>query len=637
VNAPSAGDWVLRAWLEDAAGNVDPSATSDPVHLMYDPTAPGLAEPQHDNGWFSAANIRNHPEAISLDFASSKGPSGIAGYAVTTDGTEPGSNVDVAASQSDPAATARYAVADLPEGRNLLKVRAISGAGVASTQVGSTEIDVDKTPPSTAVTGAPDPDAWQRSAVALTLTGSDQPTLSGMAASSDSTVQHGAYLSYRIDDAAARLVPGASAQVPVSGDGDHTVSYQAYDFAGNPSAEKAIRVKIDATPPTPVVFEAPIPGDPRRLVVAAADKTSGIASGVIEMRGQGMTSWQPLPTTRVSESEFTTYLDDTKLDPATSYEFRARVRDAAGNEGTGSTYADGRAVVLSGQLRTGTRIALDMPARASTCKPKAHKHGKHRAARGSATTRAKKCASPKHKKPRHHHATNHTNTRSALRQALATARGKAGHRRTKRHHPKKQASLPAGQRRVSFGKSTAVTGVVTTAEGAPVADQTLTVYATLRIPGSQPTIEGRVRTDRRGAFSYTAPPGASRTLDFRFEGTDSLYPSEQPLELLVPANTTLRASRRMVPNGHSVTFHGNLRGRPLPPAGKVVNLQVHYRGRWRTFATPRANRRGAWKFTYRFQATRGLVRYQFRAQVKREAAYPYELGYSKRLTVTVRG
>ena len=36
-------------------------------------------------------------------------------------------------------------------------------------------------------------------------------------------------------------------------------------------------------------------------------------------------------------------------------------------------------------------------------------------------------------------------------------------------------------------------------------------------------------------------------------------------------------------------------------------------------------------------ATRGTVRYRFRARIRREAAYPYELGYSRSLVVTVRG
>jgi nucleotide-binding universal stress UspA family protein len=57
----------------------------------------------------------------------------------------------------------------------------------------------------------------------------------------------------------------------------------------------------------------------------------------------------------------------------------------------------------------------------------------------------------------------------------------------------------------------------------------------------------------------------------------------------------------------------------------------------RTFATPRTDRRGRWAYRYRFGATHGTVRYRFRARIRREAAYPYELGYSRRVTVTVRG
>jgi hypothetical protein len=630
VNVPGPGDWILRAWLEDAAGNLDSGATSDPVHLMYDPQAPGAAEPAHNNGWLNAANIRNMPEPISLAQAAQTGPSGVAGYAVSLDGSEPGTAVNLRA--SDAAGDATYSIADLPEGRNVLKARAISGAGVASTQVGSTEIDVDKTPPATHATGVPDQDEWRRTSVNVTFTGSDQAGLSGMAPSSDSTVQHGAYISYRVDGAAPALVPGDHAAASVGGDGDHTVTYQAYDFAGNPSAERSVRVRIDATAPSPVVFEAPIPGDPRRLIVAATDKTSGIAAGAIEMRKQGATTWAALPTARLNASKFTTYLDDTKLDPHATYEFRARVTDAAGNEGEGATYANGAPVLLPGQLRTATRVALWSPAKAPKCKPKRHKAAK-RHSHKSIQRKGKLCGRPH----RHHHPSRrHPARRSALEQAIATARSRH-HHGTKRHLPTKPHALPTGQRRVPFGKSTTVNGTLTNSEGAPVGDQVLAVYATLRAPGSETTLESQVRTDRNGAFRYVARPGASRTLDFRFEGTGSLYPSERALRLLVPASTTLRPSRRAVLNGRSVTFRGRLRGRPFPATGKLVNLQVHYRGRWRTFATPRANSRGAWKFTYRFQATHGLIRYRFRAQVKREAAYSYELGYSKPVTVTVKG
>lgn len=43
VTVPGPGDWTLRAWLEDAAGNADDKTASDPVHLRFDDRAPQVA------------------------------------------------------------------------------------------------------------------------------------------------------------------------------------------------------------------------------------------------------------------------------------------------------------------------------------------------------------------------------------------------------------------------------------------------------------------------------------------------------------------------------------------------------------------------------------------------------------------
>ena len=92
----------------------------------------------------------------------------------------------------------------------------------------------------------------------------------------------------------------------------------------------------------------------------------------------------------------------------------------------------------------------------------------------------------------------------------------------------------------------------------------------------------------------------------------------------------MRASRHRVVNGEDVTFRGRLRGRPLPTPGKLIELQAYARGRWLTFGTTRANpRTGRWSYPYRFSATRGNVRYRFRARVPKEASYPYETGASR--------
>jgi hypothetical protein len=90
-------------------------------------------------------------------------------------------------------------------------------------------------------------------------------------------------------------------------------------------------------------------------------------------------------------------------------------------------------------------------------------------------------------------------------------------------------------------------------------------------------------------------------------------------------------------NGQAVRLRGRLLGGPIPPGGKLIDLQAFYRRSWRTFATLRSDRHGRWRFRYRFRATRGVVTYRFRARVHREAAYPYELGHSRVVRVTVRG
>jgi hypothetical protein len=65
---------------------------------------------------------------------------------------------------------------------------------------------------------------------------------------------------------------------------------------------------------------------------------------------------------------------------------------------------------------------------------------------------------------------------------------------------------------------------------------------------------------------------------------------------------------------------------------------VFTRRRWRTFAQPRAAAStGRWRYDYRFEAVRGRATFKFRARIRREATYPFELGTSRRVRVQVVG
>jgi len=121
------------------------------------------------------------------------------------------------------------------------------------------------------------------------------------------------------------------------------------------SEPRAVAVKVDRTPPETVAFEAPDPADPRRVRVVVADRTSGVASGRIELRRAGG-GWRPVDT--VFEGDrLVSVLDDAAL-PAGPYELRAVVRDVAGNETVGTARADRSPAALTLPLRRRTTLAV---------------------------------------------------------------------------------------------------------------------------------------------------------------------------------------------------------------------------------------------------------------------------------------
>ena len=97
------------------------------------------------------------------------------------------------------------------------------------------------------------------------------------------------------------------------------------------------------------------------------------------------------------------------------------------------------------------------------------------------------------------------------------------------------------------------------------------------------------------------------------------------------------AARRGLRNGQAVQLSGLVGTRPLPPAGKLIEVQAYFRGRFRTFSTTRADSRGRWRFAYRFGGTRGRVPYRLRALLPAEGGYPFVTGRSPVARVVVVG
>jgi len=191
--------------------------------------------------------------------------------------------------------------------------------------------------------------------------------------------------------------------------------------------------------------------------------------------------------------------------------------------------------------------------------------------------------------------------------------------------------------RVGYGRSVRLVGRLTTPDGNPVADSEVLVYSQARSSGVVRQLIGTLRTSRKGGFSFRVPKGVSRTVRFRYGGTANVRSATRDVDLLVRARSTVRPSRRRFVNGETLRLRGQLRGGNIPAEGKLVELQVMLRGRYRTFATTRADRRGRWSYDYRFDGTRGRQVYRFRVRVPHEATYPYETGVSRVVKVTVRG
>jgi hypothetical protein len=106
-----------------------------------------------------------------------------------------------------------------------------NGAGLSTTATSAPAVRIDRTPPATTLSGAPE--GWAGQSVTVTLAATD--ALSGVASTS-----------YRIDGGPLQ----SGSDVVLTEDGDHTVAFSSTDLAGNAEAPQTARVRIDRTAPT---------------------------------------------------------------------------------------------------------------------------------------------------------------------------------------------------------------------------------------------------------------------------------------------------------------------------------------------------------------------------------------------------
>jgi hypothetical protein len=153
----------------------------------------------------------------------------------------------------------------------------------------------------------------------------------------------------------ANITSIAGLKVPATG--DWQVRLWLRDAAGNADRSTAgdvLHLRFDDQAPDSAAFTSPDPADPTKIAVLASDPGSGIAGGAIEYKKQRATAWHGMAT-QVDGNSLVAHVDDEHLSNGT-YELRARVDDAAGNERSTSSTTSGDPATVTLPLRLPTHL-----------------------------------------------------------------------------------------------------------------------------------------------------------------------------------------------------------------------------------------------------------------------------------------
>jgi hypothetical protein len=189
---------------------------------------------------------------------------------------------------------------------------------------------------------------------------------------------------------------------------------------------------------------------------------------------------------------------------------------------------------------------------------------------------------------------------------------------------------------VSYGKTSRVRGTLRGADGQPIGGADIRMLVREDRLGAPYVDRGGVTTGADGRFQIGMPPGTSRSLRLAYRAYtgDDGFAARSTSVLHVRARISARAPRRVRRHGVA-TFRGRLVGRPFPPRGVTLDLQIFQpHVGWRVFGTTRTRKNGRFRISYHFQRF-SHGRFTFRLRLRPNDAYPYTRGLSRRMRVRV--
>ncbi len=577
LKLPYDGEWRVKVWLSDLAGNTGPAAEVVVRRDTDAPPPPRLAA--HD--WVNAAGLHSGVEQ-RLTRPSLQGvESGLCGY-VSTVNRQPSLN-GIAAAASIPADDISFPLdPNVADGVNYVHVAAESCAGLRSA-VATVPLPVDATRPDVTLAGLPG-SRW--STVPLEVAARAADDGSGVART---WLRETGGL-------------GVEAEGPVVRtrlrDGLHRITYGAADVAGGVT-ERAAEVGVDTVPPE-VVLDSIDPLDPIVVSATVSDALSGVDaawleySRVDEAADGAERAWRSFgeavyPPSVANNVRVSATLPDSTL-PDGTYAVRAVGVDVAGNSAHGTRTA------------FGDQLLIALPARQSY-------------------TLSAKIA--------------------RIRTAYLTAKGrscrpsKLGARLCKRrlHVDRGHA---ASVKRIEYAESGLLLGSLRDHAGHGIAGAELLVYEKPKY-GVQQLLD-RVRTRADGGYELRlSDRGPSRTLKVVFTGNGVTRGAEGTVELAVEASLSFSLSHRQARAGQTVRFSGRVLSRPetLSPAGRRVTVEYLTDQGWQPLKQPYAfPPDGRFEVDHTFGTRPSKpISFRFRAYLDPQPGWPFEAGRSTTRTM----
>jgi hypothetical protein len=577
------GKYTAEVWLEGPEGQLGPPVSAT---LRFDDARPGKAQPLGPSGWIG----KDAGAFVTIGHPATQPVSGIRGYAVSVDrGSGSGPCVDpdrCSVTETDlPGGIGddRASLGFLPEGVNVVQVVAVSGSGMRSAEIGSTQVRVDATAPATTLSGAPR--GWASGPVRVSARATD--SLSGMTPSGPG----GPYTAIAVDGAVPRADYGDSSLAVVSSEGVHRIAAQARDAAGNIGKDAQTTVRIDEGAPQVAFANSQDPREPERIEATVTDPLSGPdpSRGTIAIRPAGSRqSFTPLPTT-VADGHLVARWDSDAF-PVGTYEFRATGYDAAGNTASSDRRANGARFVLANPLKKQTELVAGF---------------------------------------------------GGKRLVWQHCQREGERRRCHREAIESFARRPA-TRAMPYGRGTSFSGRLTSAAGTPLAGLPVEIVETFVAGSTLPQRTTTVQTAADGTFATRLLPGPSRQVEAVFAGSRTLTRAgARAVSLDVLGGVRLHASSAAARiGGAPVVFTGRVGDldATVPSDGKPVELQFRFPGSgWSGFRTVQTDAQGRFRYAYSFSDddSRG-VRFQFRALLPEQDGWPYEPAFSRPVFVTGR-